>query len=86
MLRCLYLVLFTVLAGVTGWARPLSQMPVLVMPSGNYDQTANSQREFNRKVLSKSLTAADSSQSVVAKIIDNSLSYWWENSEMKNQN
>ena len=84
MLRCLYLVLFTVLAGVTGWARPLSQMPVLVMPSGNYDQTANSQREFNRKVLPKSLTAADSSQSVVAKIIDNSLSYWWENSEMKN--
>lgn len=83
MLRCLYLVLFTVFAGASGWARPVSQMPVLVMPSANYDQL-NSQKEFNRKVLPKSLTAADSSQSVVAKIIDNSLSYWWENSEMKN--
>lgn len=83
MLRCLYLVLFTVFAGASGWARPLGKMPVLVMPSANYDKI-NLQKEFNKRVLPKSLTAADSSQSVVAKIIDNSLSYWWENSEMKN--
>ena len=84
MLRCLYLVLFTVFAGVSGWARPLSHMPVLVMPSSDYDGAANLQKDFNKRVLPKSLTAADSSQSVVAKIIDNSLSYWWENSELKN--
>ncbi len=84
MLRCLSLVLLTVFAGFSGWARPLSHMPVLVMPSSDYDSGANSQKDFNKRVLPKSLTAADSSQSVVAKIIDNSLSYWWENSEMKN--
>ena len=84
MLRCLFLVLFTVFAGVSGWARPVKQMPVLIMPSSIYDGSTNSIKEFRKKVLPKSLTASDSSQTVVAKIIDNSLSYWWENSDLKN--
>ncbi|MBY0553164.1 hypothetical protein K2P97_01460 [bacterium] len=55
--------------------------PVLVMPHSDTDTSA---AEFSEKVLPKSLTTADSSRSVVTKIIDNSLAYWWNNSEMKN--
>lgn len=55
-------------------------MPRLIMPVSNESSDTN----FSEKILPKSLTAADSSQSVVAKIIDNSLTYWWDNSELKN--
>lgn len=36
------------------------------------------------KILPKTLSSTDSSQSVVAKIMDNSLMYWWDNSSLKN--
>ena len=38
---------------------------------------------FSNKI-TNSLTNADSSRSVVSKIIDSSLSYWWENSGIQN--
>ncbi len=60
--------------------QPVSHMKILIMPEANLDQTS---QNFSKKVLPKSLTAADSSQSVVSKIIDNSLAYWWDNSELK---
>lgn len=56
-------------------------MPILIMPHADTDTTA---ADFSENVLPKSLTTADSSRSVVTKIIDNSLAYWWNNSEMKN--
>lgn len=36
--------------------------------------------------ITNSLTAADSSRTVVSKIIDSSLSYWWETSGIRNTN
>jgi hypothetical protein len=59
----------------------LRLMKPLIMP---HPDTDNSRAQFSERVLPKSLTAADSSQSVVSKIIDNSLAYWWDNSELKN--
>lgn len=79
MLRLLNVLLFTVMTALTVWGEE-----VLVMPSSDYEIHRNSKIEFNKKVQPKSLTAADSSQTVVSKIIDNSLAYWWEHSEMKN--
>jgi hypothetical protein len=34
--------------------------------------------------LNKSLTEADNSRTIVSKVIDNTLSYWWDNSGFKN--
>ena len=84
MLRCLYLILFTLLLSLSGWAdRGVSQMAVLSMPTADYEVSAF-KKDFQKKILPKSLTAADSSQTVVSKIIDNSLAYWWDHSEIKN--
>lgn len=63
--------------------RSINQMPVLNMPTTDYDVSSNENKSFSKKVLPKSLTAADSSKTVVSKIIDNSLAYWWDQSEMK---
>lgn len=56
------------------------QMPILVMPTLN----ENSSNDLTEKILPKSIDSSESSQSVVTRIIDNSLSYLWENSGMKN--
>lgn len=56
------------------------QMPIMPIPSHiENTEVAN----FSNKVLPKTMAEADSSRGVVAKIIDNSLSYWWENSDFK---
>jgi hypothetical protein len=59
----------------------LRSMKPLIMPHADTD---NTKAQFANRVLPKSLTAADSSQSVVSKIIDNSLAYWWDHSDLKN--
>lgn len=56
------------------------EMPHLTMPISNEDSIRN----ISDSILPKSLTTADSSRTVVSKIIDNSLAYWWNNSEFKN--
>lgn len=61
--------------------RQPKSMPLLVMPHAETDMAA---AQFSEKVLPKSMAATDSSGSVVGKIIDNSIAYWWNNSEMKN--
>lgn len=82
--RCLNLILFTLLLSLPGWAQSeIKQMQILVMPSSDFAVGAFSKKDFQKKVLPKSLTSADSSQTVVAKIIDNSLAYWWDHSEIK---
>ncbi len=39
--------------------------------------------ETNQKLLPKSITAEDSGSNVVSKIVDNSLSVWWDQSPMR---
>lgn len=89
MLRCISLFTFIFVLSSLGWTRTdIKKMPLLIMPpSGIEAGTSNgesSEKKFSDRVLPKSLTAADSSQTVVSKIIDNSLAYWWDNSELKN--
>lgn len=83
MLKYSSLILFMVFMSSFGWARShVQQMQILEMPLSGEAESA--EKTFSNKVLPKSLTSADSSQTVVSKIIDNSLAYWWENSELKN--
>lgn len=85
MLKIFSLVTFTVLLSSLGWAQTYAKpMQILVMPVQDGFSSGDTEKDFSKHVLPKSMTAADSSQTVVAKIIDNSLSYWWENSEFKN--
>ena len=58
----------------------VKEMPLLTMPLSNDDSI----RSISDSILPKSLTTSDSSKTVVSKIIDNSLAYWWNNSEFKN--
>ncbi len=84
MLRCLSLFTFMVVLSSFGWARTdIKEMQLLVMPSSGLIDGHSEEKIFSDKVLPKSLTAADSSRSVVSKIIDNSLAYWWDNSDLK---
>lgn len=84
MLRFFSLIAFIVFSVLDVWAGlnradAVNDMPYLVMP----ELAANNEKSFSEEVLPKSMTEADSSQSVVSKIIDNSLSYWWNHSELK---
>lgn len=75
----------TCLVFISSWSfasdRQPKSMPVLVMPNAQNDTTA---AEFSERVLPKTMATTDSSRSVVTKILDNTLAYWWDNSEMKN--
>lgn len=89
MLRSISLFTFLVILSSLGWARTDSKhMQLLIMPPSDSDTSVrngeSSEKKFSDRVLPKSLTSADSSQTVVSKIIDNSLAYWWDNSELKN--
>lgn len=88
-MRYLNLIAFTMLFGSTILGAALEstkvkhlakEMPLLTMPISNEDSIRN----ISDSILPKSLTTADSSRTVVSKIIDNSLAYWWNNSEFKN--
>lgn len=52
----------------------------LVLPANVYNSEA---AQFSNSVLPKTISQSESSKTVVSKIIDNSLSYIWNNSELK---
>lgn len=85
MMRFLSLITLVLFLSSSGWAyNSIKQMQLLVMPTSNFGSGNYSDQLYSNKILQKSMTAADTSQTVVAKIIDNSLTYWWNNSDLKN--
>lgn len=75
------------LAGSLASARVNSKkMKHLVMPEAvSNDEVAEGSlsETISDKILPKNMTSVDNSQSVVSKIVDNSLMYWWDNSSLK---
>lgn len=87
-MKMIGLLLCVLLTGSLASARVIEKkkMKLLVMPQEVSSETEDGSfgETVSDKILPKTLTSADSSQSVVAKIIDNSLMYWWDNSSLKN--
>ncbi len=74
------LIISILLVSPLAWARiDMKQMKPLNMPVnvGNNDSNVN-------EILPTSLSAGDTSRTVIRKMIDNSLSYWWKKSDFKN--
>lgn len=84
MLRLSSFVVFIVFNILSVWAQAhilhAADRAYLIMP----EVTVSDEKNFSEEILPKSITSADTSQSVVSKIIDNSLAYLWRNSELKN--
>ncbi len=82
MLKQLGFIIVCLVIGATSHARATVQNTKrLYMPQLTAEESVVA--NVSNKI-TNSLTAADSSQSVVSKVIDSSLSYWWENSGIKN--
>jgi hypothetical protein len=82
MLKHLGFITVCLVISATGYARTtVENTKRLYMPQLTAEESVVA--SVSNKI-TKSLTAADSSQSVISKVIDSSLSYWWENSGIKN--
>lgn len=80
-MKHLNIIFFIIISSVTGFAGTLKRhMPYLILPTVQSENETN----ISEKILPKSIAADESSESFVAKVVDNSLDYVWNASGIKN--